>query len=106
MAAGVVVDMVAPGMVGRNSDLLGFVLEPRCVDFCMEGLQIWQHLKVTFCALQAVRPAQCRCDQEPHVSHCSQSPLALVGCCPSRALLVARGAVACKGAGRCGSREG
>ena len=74
MAAGVVVDVVAGEMVGREEleflvDLLDFVLDPHCVDFfCMEGLQIW-HLKVAFFALQAVRPAQCRCDQEPHVSH-------------------------------------
>ena len=62
MAAGVAVDVVAGGMVGREEldflvDLLGFVLDPRCVDFfCVEGLQIW-HLKVAFFALRAVRPA-------------------------------------------------
>ena len=77
MVVGVVVDVVTAGVVGREdldflADLLVFVLDARWVDFvgffCAEGLQVW-HLKVAFFALQAVSPAQCRCDQEPHISH-------------------------------------
>ena len=74
MAAAVVVDVVAAGVVEVDEldfldDLLVFVLDARWDDFfCAEGLQVW-HLKVAFFALRAVSPAQCRCDQEPHVSH-------------------------------------
>ena len=74
MAAAVVVDVVAAGVVEVDEldfldDLLVFVLDARWDDFiCAEGLQVW-HLKVAVFALQAVSPAQCRCDQEPHVSH-------------------------------------
>ena len=75
VAAGVVVDVVTAGVVvGVEEldflvDLLVFVLGAHCVDFfCVGGLQIW-HLKVAFFTLRAVSPAQCRCDQEPHVSH-------------------------------------
>ena len=86
MAAGVEVDVVAVVVVGVVVDvevtgvvvgveeldflvdLLDFVFGARCVDFCVEGLQIW-HLKMAFFALRAVSPAQCRCDQEPQVSH-------------------------------------
>ena len=78
MAVGVVVDVVTAEVVVVGGeldilvDLLVFVLVARWVDFvdffCTEGLQVW-HLKVAFFALRAVSRAQCRCDQQPHISH-------------------------------------
>ena len=53
MAAAVVVDVVAAGVVEVDEldfldDLLVFVLDARWDDFfCAEGLQVW-HLKVAF----------------------------------------------------------
>ena len=68
VAAGV--DVVTAGVVELDEldALLVFVLDARWDFFCTEGLQVW-HLKVASFALRAVSPAQCRCDQEPHVSH-------------------------------------
>ena len=73
-SAGVVFDVETAEVVGVEEldflvALLVFELVAHCVNFfCVERLQIW-HLKVAFFALRAVRPAQYRCDQEPHVSH-------------------------------------